>query len=276
MVLAVPFAAFVYSSSVASAGPLGSAANFAVLGGSTVTNIGDTSIQGDLGLFPGTSITGLETVTFFGGTGVHQTDAAAQQAQLDLTAAYNSLAGLAFTSNLSGQDLGSVGPLNAGVYRFSSSAQLTGTLTLDAQGDANALFVFQIFSTLTTASSSIVNIINGGAGNGVFWQVGTSATLGGETVFAGNILALDSITMNNSATIVCGRALARNGAVTLDANLISNNCVAEDFGTGSSDFASSGFAGDIQDVPEPGTVPLLFAGLLGLTLYGWRSRKRVA
>jgi type VI secretion system secreted protein VgrG len=196
--------------------------------------------------------------------------------------AYNTLADLPLTSNLSGQNLGTVGTLTPGVYKFDSSAQLTGTLTLDAQNDLNALFVFQIGSTLTTASSSTVNVINGGANNGVFWQVGSSATLGTDTTFAGNILALTSIAMKTGATVICGRALvAKDGAVTMDTNTISGDCsvVGGDYGTGRSDLGSLGFSGgNIQAIPEPGgTLPLFCMGLLALiVLCGWQARKRVA
>lgn len=196
---------------------LGAAQGFAVLGGSTVTNTGSTVVSGDLGLHPGTSITGFPPGILNGTQ--HQTDGPALNAQNAVTTAYNALAAQPCDTDLTGQDLGGL-TLVPGVYCFSSSAQLTGTLTLNAQGDANAVWVFQIGSTLTTASSSSVVIINGGSPCNVFWQVGSSATLGTTTSFKGNILALQSITLNTGATMT-GRVLARNGAVTLDTNTIS-------------------------------------------------------
>jgi hypothetical protein len=153
-----------------------------------------------------------------GGT-IHSADAAALAAQNDVTTAYNSLVGQACTQDLTGLDLGGR-TLTAGVYCFSSSAQLTGALTLNAQGNANAVFIFKMGSTLTTASASSVVLINGGFPSNVFWQVGSSATLGTATSFAGNILALTSITVTTGAR-VAGRTLARNGAVTLDTNAVT-------------------------------------------------------
>ena len=205
---------------------LGTAQNFAVLGASTVTNTGPTVINGDLGLYSGTSITGFPP-GIVNGT-IHNADGVAQQAQADALIAYNSLAAQSVTQVLTGQDLGGL-TLTPGVYFFSSSAQLTGTLTLDALGDPNALFVFQIGTTLTTASDSSVVVINPPTADWCekYWQVGSSATLGTDTEFVGTIIALTSNTLNTGASVY-GRVIALNGAVTLDSNEITNpTCVPE-------------------------------------------------
>lgn len=198
---------------------LGTAASFGVLAGSTVTNTGNTVIAGNLGVSPGTAVTGFPPGIVTPPATIHSADAVAAQAQVDLTTAYNAIAGTPTLVDLTGQDLGGL-TLVPGVYGFTSSAQLTGTLTLNAQGNPNAVFIFKIGSTLTTATGSTVLVINGGSSCNVFWQVGSSATIGTTTTFAGNILALTSITLNTGAN-VSGRALARNGAVTLAGNNIT-------------------------------------------------------
>lgn len=221
VIAAIGLAAFLVGpASVAAqtAPALGNAQSFAVLGASTVTNTGSSVVTGDLGLSPGTSVTGFPPGLVVGGTS-HITDAVALQAQSDVTTAYNNLAGQSCTSDLTGQDLGGK-TLTPGVYCFTSSAQLTGTLTLNAQNNPNAVFIFKIGSTLTTASNSLVAVINGGSGCNVFWQVGSSATIGTGTTFVGNVLALTSITLNAGAQ-AAGRLLARNGAVTLDTNNVT-------------------------------------------------------
>lgn len=205
------------SASAQTAPSLGSAESFAVLGGSTVTNTGPSVITGDLGVSPGSAVTGFPPGTVTGT--IHAADATALAAQNSAITAYNSLASQACTLDLTGQDLGGM-TLVPGVYCFSTSAQLTGTLTLNAQGNPAAVFIFRMGSTVTTASGSLVTAINGGNACNVFWQVGSSATIGTATTFAGNILAVTSITLNTGASVT-GRALARNGAVTLDTNSIT-------------------------------------------------------
>ena len=202
---------------------LGDAAPFSVLAGSAITNTGTTTIDRSIGVSPGSSITGSSPTVGPPGT-VHAGDAVAADAQADLTTAYNNAAFAPSTADLTGIDLGlfnAANPLPPGVYTFSSSAGLTGNLTLDAGGDPTAVWIFQIGSTLTTASGSSVTFLDGiGCPGRVYWQVGSSATLGTTTSFIGNILALTSITLTTGASIN-GRALARNGAVTLDNNTIT-------------------------------------------------------
>jgi ice-binding like protein len=240
--LVVPLFALGAVNAFASACPdpiLGSACPFAVLGASAVTNTGNTVIFGDLGVWPGTSITGFPP-GIVNGT-IHDADAVAMQAQADALAAYTFLQGLSSDQNLTGQDLGGL-TLTPGVYTFDSSAQLTGQLTLDFQGMSDMSFVFQIGSTLTTASASMVNVINMGENDNIYWAMGSSATLGTGTSFQGNLIAFASDTLDTGATVNCGRVIALNGAVTLDDNII-NNC-------------NSGG----QTVPEPGTIAMAATG----------------
>ena len=195
---------------------LGTAAGFAVLASTTVTNTGPSVVTGDLGLYPGTSVTG------FGGPGSGSVvgtqhiapDAVASLAQTDLVTAFNDAASATSSSSLTG-DLGGKN-LTPGVYTYSSSAQLTGPLTLNGDG----VFIFQVGSTLTTATASSVVLVNGAQACAVYWQVGSSATLGGATQFQGNLMASTSITMVTGANLT-GRALALHGAVTLDTNQVT-------------------------------------------------------
>ncbi|MDB5577949.1 MAG: Outer rane autotransporter barrel [Bradyrhizobium sp.] len=208
------------SPSHAQAPALGTVANFAVLGASTVTNTGPSLIFGDLGISPGNAVTGFPPGTVVAPGVFHIADAIALQAQTDLSAAYLNLFNRPATFDLSGQNLGGR-TLVPGVYNFSSSAQLTGLLTLNGLNNPNSVFIFNIGTSLTTASASSVALINGAQGGNVFWRVGSSATLGTTTSFSGDILAQVSITLNTGASITCGAAWARTGAVTLDTNMIS-------------------------------------------------------
>ncbi len=204
---------------------LGTANNFALLAGSGITNVSaHTFIIGDVGSSPTPAITGL-TQSQVQGILYLVADPATAQAQTDLTGAYTEAANAPCTTDLTGQDLGGL-TLGPGVYCFSSSAGLTGTLTLDAHGNTKAQWIFQMGSTLTTASNSRVNIIlgkrgpqplwkSGLQGCNLYWQVGSSATIGIGSIFRGNILALTSITLNGGT--LHGKALARNGAITMSA-----------------------------------------------------------
>jgi hypothetical protein len=195
---------------------LSTAQSYVVLGMSAVTNTGATAITGDLGVgSPGISPTGFPPGTITGTT--HSGDVSSAQAQTDLTPAYNALAAKTCGTSLTGQDLGGK-TLTQGVYCFTSSAQLTGALTLN--GNASSVFIFKIASALNTASSSSVVMTGGSLARNVYWQVGSSATLGLGTAFKGNIIALTSISLGTGASLV-GRALAQNGAVTMDGNAIT-------------------------------------------------------
>jgi hypothetical protein len=214
--------AFVVVPVAAQAAPvnLATASPFVVLGGSTVTNTGPSVLNGQLGVAPGTALVGFGLPAVVNGA-THDNDAVASQAQADLTTAYNVAAASAPASDLSNTNLGNR-TLTAGAYRYTSSAQLTGPLTLDAQNDPNAQFVFAITSALTTAPASSVVLINGASPCNVYWQVGSSATLDSTTAFQGNLMALTDISLNNGAT-VRGRLLARNGQVSLINNVIDGS-----------------------------------------------------
>src|SRR3982750_1341165 len=195
--------------------PLGSTDTFGVLAATTVTSGGATTVNGDLGVSPGNGLTGAPTVN---GT-THLGDPVAAQAQLDLTTAYNDAAGrtvgaVTVAGNLGGQTL------TPGLYKSTSSLEISsGDLTLDAQGDANAVFIFQMASTLTTTAGRQVILAGDAKAANVFWLVGTSAPLGSTSVFQGTIMADQAITMNTGATLN-GRVLARVAAVNLDSNTI--------------------------------------------------------
>lgn len=224
----------------------GSASSFAVLAGTGITITGPTAITGDIGTYPTTTITGLGTLTLDGVN--HGGDEVTQSARSALLSAYNDAGGRAYDLIYAGGfDL--VGQtLNAGVYRSDSSLALSGTLTLDAQGDPDAVFIIQTGSTLITASGSQVNLINGAQMANIIWQVGSSATLATGSYFVGNILAHDSITLTTGAT-VDGRVLALNGAVTFDSNTVV--------------------------VPEGSTFCLLGIGLVGLATVRRRFKSSV-
>jgi hypothetical protein len=196
---------------------LGTAASYSVLAGSTVTNTGNSVLNSSAGLWPGTSITGFPPGLVTAPGTIDATSAAAQQAQSDLTAAYNDAAGRSIDATTAADLTNLV--LLGGVYAAPSKGalSLSGPLVLDGAGNPNSVWIFQTDSTLTTASASSVTLINAAQACNVFWQVGSSATLGTNSVFVGNVLALTSITVTTGATVQ-GRALARNGAVTLDTN----------------------------------------------------------
>jgi hypothetical protein len=247
--ICLQYSAFAIPSTV----DLGTSSSFAVLAGSGITVTGPTTIVGDIGSYPTTSVTGLGNVSLTGSdqslnTGVMQA------AKADLSTAYNDAAARAPDATYAGgADLGGM-TLGSGVYKDASSLFLTGILTLDAKGDPNAVWIFQIGSTLITASGSQVDLIGGAQACHVFWQVGSSATLGTTTDFSGNILALTSITADTGA-IVDGSLLAQNGAVTLDNNTITTAICSD----------------TTASVPDGGTTFLLLSsGMASLFIFGRR------
>jgi type VI secretion system secreted protein VgrG len=216
--------------------------------------------------------TGFPPGSINGGTALGPASVA-DQALFDINAAAIALSGLAMTSggDLSTTNLGNGRTLTPGVYVMSdTTALLDGTLNLDATSNSSATFVFKLAFALTTGSTSVVNVIGGNSNTQVYWLVGSQATLGSGSTFAGNILAGTSITFDSTAKIECGRAFARTGSVTLIDNLLSGDCAAEGLGTLPSDFGSLGFSGSTGgtggtsgggSVPEPGTLMLLGMGL---------------
>jgi Ice-binding-like len=233
---------------------LGTADTYAVLGATTVTNTGATVLSGDLGLSPGTSITGFYPAgEVINGSIYSGPTSPAAAAQIAATTGYTTLAALPSTENLSGTNLGGL-VLTPGVYTYSTSAELSGSpLTLNFEDLDGATIVLQIGSTLTTGSNATVAVENLGTDDNVYYDVGSSATLGTGTVFLGDILATDSITLNTGADITCGSAIALTGAVTLEDNTISN-CSSS--GSDVSSTVSTSVA------PEPSAIWLLSTGLL--------------
>jgi LPXTG-motif cell wall-anchored protein len=213
------------SASIVPTVPLATAANYSVLGGQTVTNTGPSILDKSVGLAPGSAVVGFPPGTVLAPGTIQAANAVALQAESDLTTAYLDAAGrpVEFTTVA---DLTSGTALAPGVYANASKGPLllSGAMTLDGQNNPNAVFIFQTDSTLTTGSGSVVNLINGASECNIFWQIGSSATIGTGSAFVGNILALTSIAVQTGATVQ-GRALARNGEVTLDTNVFtSTNC----------------------------------------------------
>ena len=233
---------------------LGTADPFVVLGGAKVTNVGPSVLNGNLGISPGTELEGFGPPAVINGS-THATTEVAAQAQLDLTTAYDAAAGQSVlpANDLSGEDLGGL-KLSPGTYRYNAAALMTGALTLDAEGDPNAEFVFQIGSQLTTESASSVVLVNGASPCNVYWQVGSSAVLGTTTAFQGTLMALTSISLNSKATVV-GRMLARNGQVSLIENTLTRPLCA----TGPTNPPPGETPGG------PGTVPPTTPGTTGST-----------
>jgi type VI secretion system secreted protein VgrG len=276
--------------STASADTLNTADSFAVLAGSTVTNTGPSLITGDLGVYPGTAITGFPPGTVTGGT-IYSGGAVPMTAQGDVTSAFNTLAklGAAGTAVPGGVLNGFNGGCGTGCYSpgnyFAPSTSLTGTITLSDGGVAGSVFIFYTGagSALTTASNSVVNVSGLNPGDGVYWVVGSSATIGTGTSFEGNILALASITMTTGATDNCGRLLAQTAAVTLDTNTVSTGCVdtfisstgAPISGGGGLNGTTTGGGPGPVATPEPGTLGLVLGGFCSLCFFA-RGRNQTA
>ncbi|OUE24598.1 hypothetical protein BFL36_05880 [Clavibacter michiganensis] len=244
--LLAPASAFAATATVG----LGTAASYSVLAGQGVTNTGLTTLAADLGTSPNAALTGFPPGIVGGAT--HAADAAAGQAQSDLTAAYLDAAGRPTTAAVPADLVGAT--LTPGVYTAGGPLGLTGTVTLDAQGDPAAVFVIQAPSTLTTGSSSRVSLVNGAQACNVFWQVSSSATLGTNSGFAGTILALTSVSVGTGAT-VDGRALARNGAVTLDDDaFVASTCGSSTspIGSGTTPVVTPTPAPSASPTPTPG------------------------
>jgi len=290
MKLAIPlFVALAYgpAQGLAQSPILGSElGSFATLGSSTVTNTGATTLTGNLGVGSGSAITGTGTITVngtnaatIGNPSVHRADAFTVLGQSQLASARTTL-GLLGPGTLEPVNLAGL-TLFPGVYTVPAGvSNLTGTLTLDGRGNANALWVFQMPSTLITSPGSVVNVINTGAGAGLYWNVGSSATLDTTTSFQGNIVALANISLNTGATIGCGRALANTGAVTMDANTISTGCSATaqqgSNGLSGAGGSTAGGGGSIGKVPEPETYALTLAGLALFALMRRRRKSAAA
>ncbi|MDD5275091.1 MAG: DUF3494 domain-containing protein [Methylovulum sp.] len=266
-------------------------ASFTVLGASTVTNVPTSTIGGNVGVWssgganditgflssPGVAVSDPQVT----GGQVHAGTAAAQAAQSQLTTARTGLGSLGAGTILAADMVGLT--LFPGIYTVpAGTTNLSGALTLDGQGNANAAWVFQMDSTLITSSNSVVNVINTGAGAGVFWNVASSATIGTNTSFMGNILALASITMDPTATDLCGRVLADTAAVTLQMNTLSGVCAGNLAGSGGLggglDVTASGvnilpFLSTNSTVPEPSTLILLMLGAVGFVNRGLINKR---
>jgi hypothetical protein len=239
---------------------LGTTKSFAVLAGSEITNTGSTTINGDVGLHPGTAFTGQDEATISGE--VHLADDVAEQAKTALVTAYNDAAGRLPVTTIP-TELGGT-TLTPGIYVSANGTfQITGTLTLDAEGDPDGVFVFQTDSTLITASGSSVSLLNGAQFCRIFWQVGSSATLGTNSKFVGHILAMQSISAQTGATVQ-GQLLARNGAVTLDGNTINNGACATVVDGENGDNEETTDDEEDEELPRTGGYPYFTLGLLAI------------